>query len=508
MHPTVTASICLAIFGVLATHGSGQERDGQARDGNTLDGRALAVDSISDRDPMRRIAAIDAAPSILDDTLLSNIATPIHSGVDDYPSKLLLADNRRAPVDDGLVELGPVPPSAVPSGSVQPAAAWSEQRNFQIVPYGSFWANMLYATERTNPGPFTLFVPSAGVQGEDAFTIDARRSRFGLNVTGPDVPVVGGLSSGGRVEVDFLGEFVNENQAQARIRHVYLELQNEQHRFLVGQTWDVISPLNPRTLNFSVGWLGGNIGFRRAQFRYERHGELSESTAWSLASSLNQEITPDFPTDPGIVRESGNYPVVELRLGVTRELADRERPLELGVSAHIGETGFDFLRPGPPPLLLPPLDDARFETWSYNVDIAIPVTERLHLQGEFFQGKNLSPFLGGIGQGVCPCTRSAIGSLGGWADAQYTWNDWLTTAVGYGVDDPRDDDFLLGRTSNQFLFTNALLHLTDALTTGVECTFWRTLYQDQRAGQVAPSELIETEPGESVTIDWMVRYDF
>jgi hypothetical protein len=385
---------------------------------------------------------------------------------------------------------------------------WKPRDGFRVEPYGSLWANMLYATQRTRPGPFTLFVPSAGDQGEDAFIVDARRSRFGLNIDGPPVPLAGGLESGGRVEVDFLGEFVTENQAQARIRHVYLELQNDQHRILVGQTWDVISPLMPRTLNFSVGWFGGNIGFRRAQFRYERHGEWSDTLDWALQSSLNQEITPDFPTDPGIVRESGNYPVVELRLALARALPDRTLPFTIGLSGHIGETGFDFLRSGPPPLELPPEDDARFETWSYNVDIAVPVTDRLNLQGEFFHGENLSPFLGGIGQGVCPCTRTAIQSIGGWVDAEYRWNDWLVTHLGYGVDDPRDEDSLLGRTSNQFLFTNVVVHVTEALSTGIEATYWRTIYQDKRAGQIDPALLLETEPGESVTIDWMVRYDF
>ncbi len=382
------------------------------------------------------------------------------------------------------------------------------KKGFRIVPYGSFWTNMAYATQRTAPGSFTLFVLSEEAQGEDAFSTDARRSRFGLDVFGPEIPIDGGLKSGGRVEIDFLGEFVNENQGQARLRHAYWEAKNDWHRFLVGQTWDVISPLYPRTVNFSVGWLGGNIGFRRAQFRYERFGGDPDGVAWTLQTSLNQDITPDFPSDPGVVRESSDYPVIEGRAALTWNKQAGPRATTLGVSGHIGETGFDFRNVGPPPLNLPPLDDARYRTWSYNFDLAIPVGQRAHLQAEFFHGRNLSPFLGGIGQGVCACTRTSIGSIGGWADLQYEWTDRLNTHVGYGVDDPANEDFQIGRNYNQFIFANVVFAITDALSTGLEVTYWRTSYQDTRIGLIPDDDLGPITPGKAVVIDWMFKYDF
>ena len=80
---------------------------------------------------------------------------------------------------------------------------------FTIAPYGAFWADMIYATQRTNPGAFTLFVFSEDDQGESALTIDARRTRLGADISGPDF---GGGSTGGRVEIDFHGDFVTENR--------------------------------------------------------------------------------------------------------------------------------------------------------------------------------------------------------------------------------------------------------------------------------------------------------
>ena len=72
---------------------------------------------------------------------------------------------------------------------------------FRVVPYGSLWANMAYATQRTASNSFTLYVFSEEQQGEDAFHTDARRSRFGLDVFGADIPIDGRLKSGGRVVV-------------------------------------------------------------------------------------------------------------------------------------------------------------------------------------------------------------------------------------------------------------------------------------------------------------------
>jgi hypothetical protein len=65
-----------------------------------------------------------------------------------------------------------------PKSSLLGELAW-QKGGLRIVPYGAFWADMVYASERTNPGEYTLFVFSRQQHGEDAFTIDARRTRLG-----------------------------------------------------------------------------------------------------------------------------------------------------------------------------------------------------------------------------------------------------------------------------------------------------------------------------------------
>jgi len=388
--------------------------------------------------------------------------------------------------------------------------AWTKG-DFKIVPCGAFWADMIYATDRNNPGAYTLYIPSRDEQGEDSLTIDERRSRFGLDVTGPRIPFFNCAESGGRVEIDFHGSFFStENRASILLRHAYWEVKNENFKALVGQTWDLISPLYPGTLNYSVGWDGGNMGYRRPQFRYDRYYGAHNRLGWQWALALTPSIADDLPGDPNDRRESVDWPVIQGRVGCTlRDAYGRRGPITLGVSGHIGQTGFDFLDdspPGRPGGVLPAADDQRFNTWSFNIDARIPITARLGVEGEFFTGANLGPYLGGIGQGVCPCLRVPIRSTGGWVDVWYDWTPRWHSYAGMGIDDPRDDDSLVGRVYNHFIFANLVFDVTKNLNTGIEVTSWKTLYHDTRVGVDLPP--VPTAPGESVTIDWMVKYAF
>ena len=372
--------------------------------------------------------------------------------------------------------------------------------DFRIVPYGALWADMIYATERTTPGSYTIYVPSREVEGENAFIIDARRSRFGLNIDGPRIPFFHNAKSSANVEIDFQSPLTDatENKPTVQLRHAWWDVKNDDYRILIGQYWDVISPLYTDTLNYSVGWVGGNIGYRRTQFRFERYFYPDPRVMLTTQFALAQNIVTDFATTPGVKRESGGWPIIQGRAAAT--LGDRKygRPVEFGLSGHIGETGFDFLAAAPPER-----DDQRFRTWSANVDMRVPLTDRLSVKGELFMGENLSAFVGGIGQGICPGYRSTVRSRGGWFDMTYKLTDRWRVVAGYGLDDPIDRDIEYGRTYNNIILANTSYDITKSLVTGFEITSWRTLYQDLRDDPPGP-----TAPGESIVYQWMFKYGF
>lgn len=370
------------------------------------------------------------------------------------------------------------------------ALVWTKG-DYRIVPYGSLWGSASYDTARTSPGAYTLFVPSSDVEGEDAFVIDTRRTRLGLDVTGPQIGYFGCANSRGRVEIDFHGAFVVENKPGVLLRHAYAEVYDDSYRLLAGQYWDLISPLYPHTVSYSVGWGGGNIGYRRMQIRYERYLNLSDVLRITPAISVNQNIVSDFSSAAGIQPEATDWPILEGRLGCTLgPRADGCDPITFGVSGHVGEQGFDFTAASPPVA-----DDLRVRTWSLNADVRVPITDRLGVQGEFFTGANLSTFLGGIIQGVDPVRREAIHSTGGWFEVWYDWTDRLHSHAGYSLDDPRNANVTNGRIYNHFYFINAIFDVTKQMKLGAEVTAWRTHWT-------------ANSPGDAVRMEFSGQYNF
>ena len=136
---------------------------------------------------------------------------------------------------------------------------------------------------------------------------------------------------GGKVEVDFQNSVLStENKPTIMLRHAYLEAKDDDFRLLVGQTWDVISPLNPDMLLYSVGWDGGNIGYRRAQFRGERFLKFSDVSL----------VTVQVFDQPGRVSRRHHR-----RYGRAVELADRRRASRLDRRTARPRVSADHRRP-------------------------------------------------------------------------------------------------------------------------------------------------------------------
>ena len=204
--------------------------------------------------------------------------------------------------------------------------AWTKG-DFTIVPYGQLWGSMMYGSSRWAPGQFILYVPSAdGLLGEGRGQF---RNRHAENPAGHeyyrprDSYVRGFTKSGVQVEVDFMGLAGNvvggsviptgENFAGLLMRHAFAEIKTDDWRLLAGQTWDVISPLNPGMLTYAVGWAGGNIGFRRMQIRGERYWHFGDSCLVTVQGAMMQDVVADLPA----FAENSNWPVLEGRLALS-----------------------------------------------------------------------------------------------------------------------------------------------------------------------------------------------
>lgn len=439
----------------------------------------------------------------------SPVPAAVPAGNEEWGARLarLEADNRRMQTDNQRMETELLalqgqtaqPPLTAGDEDVTMPQVQSEVRklmwskgDYRVVPYGILWGNSVYSTQRTNVGTTTFFVESPTKQNDDEFIADGRNTRLGLDVLGPRVPLLGCAQSGGKVEIDFQGNFTGtENKGGLLLRHAYAEVKNDDFRLLAGQTWDVISPLNPGTLMYSVGWDAGNIGYRRAQVRAERFLAVSDTELLTLQSSVNQNCFPD-----GIANATGKaapWPIIEGRAGWTfgERTGPDALPTTVGVSGHVGQTEFNYNTAAIT------LNNQQRCTWSFNADLRIPITQRFGVQGEFFTGQDLSPFYGGIGQGIDPTTLEAIRSTGGWGELWCDWTPCFHSRVGYMLDDPNNNDLHTAgeRSYNQVFYGNVSCDLTKQFLVGLEVSSWKTQY-------------ITWAPGDSVRCEFVVKYGF
>ncbi|MBN2024457.1 MAG: hypothetical protein JW809_16880 [Pirellulales bacterium] len=363
--------------------------------------------------------------------------------------------------------------------------AWTKG-DLTVVPYGYLWGNMNYFSERTAAigRSYPTYVYSPDTHGEDVFMVDGRSTRFGVDVGGPKLWPFCCAKSGGKVEFDFQGDPSDtENRGGVLLRHAYVEVKNDDYRLLFGQTWDVISPLYPTTTMYAVYWNWGNIGYRRAQLRWERYLPYSSTELMTLQLSANHSCVSDNIAT--IRREPSDWPVMEGRVAWT--LGPRglgAKPVVIGFSGHIGEQGYDMVDLS--------ADDVRRRTWSFNADFDVPITKRFGVRGEFQTGENLSTFLGGIAQGIDPATLTTIRTTGGWVETYYFWRPDLHTHAAFGIDDPVNQDLHAAhsRTYNQFYYANLLYDVTKQFCLGAEVGSLRTMYNDQRTGDAFRLELM------------------
>ncbi len=349
---------------------------------------------------------------------------------------------------------------------------WS---NLDVQFYGFLKLDAAYDSSRTTNGNFAQWVDSGYYNNNDEqFNMTANETRLGFNITGPKN---NGLITSGKVEVDFYGTGAAENKAGIMMRHAYLKLDwpDEKFSIIAGQTSDVISPLFPATLNYSVGWWVGNIGYRRPQIRLTKEYNLDNDVDLKLEGAVSRTIgrynyDPDvtWDTDSG---EDAGFPTLQGRISVATPIYE-DKLTTIGLSGHKGSEEYDIHENG---------TDTRFKSWSLNLDMTQPVCEKLSVKGELFTGKNLDSYNGGIGQGVTLTgvnIYNEVRSTGGWiAAAIGPWSD-IAYNVGLSMEDVNrgtvdTDDRILNRT----IFGNMIYSLNKQADVGFELSHWRTEYK-------------------------------
>jgi hypothetical protein len=335
--------------------------------------------------------------------------------------------------------------------------------------YGFVRMDLIADSSRPDSLQSPLFIqPTDTVTtGRRAFTLHSRLTRVGVNYQGPRV---GDAPVSGTLEFDFQNGG-RESRAVPRIRHGFFQLSWRRVSLLVGQTWDVISPLYPAVNADTMMWNAGNLGDRRPQIRVS-YGALSETTVGLMfvaAIGLTGAVTgQDLDRDGLLDGEESGVPNFQLRV------ARKARSTVVGLSAHIGREQFEDAAG---------TSTSRLPSYSVNVDYSFSPRPVLTVKGELWVGKNLSDFRGAVGQGVEPISRRTIRSSGGWAELLLAPRESIRFGGGYSRDDPKDADLgPFGRSSNRAWYTVSQLIVGQGVTLGIDYVDWLTTYADTSRG--------------------------
>jgi len=368
--------------------------------------------------------------------------------------------------------------------------------------YGRLELNSAYEDGITK-GLWSADAPSnSNRDAQGRTTLSVARTRLGFNLEGPSKEGEPGLK--GKFEADFAGaggkgtEFNNFNGSSGfRIRQSWgsVTFKDIGLTLLFGQTDDVITPLDPPSVNPSSLNGAGNLGNRRPQIRATQVvGPIDIAVA----------VTHDRVIDNSAikVKESENppsSPAVQGRLGlkVPATWAGEKANLAVGVGGLYGKNeaanADDENRNPRGPV-----------TYSYNADLSAPLMEILTLTGEFFMGQNLSKYGdGSLGQSLLADGRRGVKSLGWWGALALKLPANLSAASGAGTESLDDDERLAGKIkSNMFIFGNLAYNFTPAAKVTFEYLNLATSYTDKEGKED------DKDKGHLNRFELNFRYDF
>jgi hypothetical protein len=387
--------------------------------------------------------------------------------------KTLVRQTTPAQAPAAAVAVTPAAQAAKPEPRSPLSVTLGSEVKAQLYGFARFDAS--YDTGKINPGNIAVWVRPEGLNNNDGeWNLTAGATRLGINLSGPDSE---NLKLSGNIELDFLGGGT-ENNLNPRLRHGYLKAYWPASDFsiLAGQTWDVISSQIPFTDDPAIMWAAGNIGSRHPQLRITKgfsvgeKGRIELATAASRTIGESNNLAETWNTDPG---KDADMPTLQGRIAFSSPLLVDNQPATIALSGHYGQEEWDRDKTG---------NHETIDSWSCNVEIAMPLSEKFTLAGEYFTGSNLDDYWGGIGQGVnnsMPGDVKEIRSQGGWAALRYTVNPSASFSLGAGIDDPDDNDLATGgRSRNQSLFANVINRITPNFILGVQLSQWRTEYKN------------------------------
>jgi hypothetical protein len=325
-------------------------------------------------------------------------------------------------------------------------------------------------------GDWLLYANKGGTpqSRQNIFTMNARQSRLGLKIGGPQVGTKGKINA--LFEVDFAGGFPNSataaRQPNLRLRNAWVELNYPKWEARFGQDWGLISGPFPKSSSFTVLGCAGNLWMNYPQASFtlkENPMKFAISINRPMAGDLKYDENASGDLDPVDNGERTAMPWLMSRAWFTAG------KLTTSVSSHYGTKKINDLS----------AHSHTVKSYSANADVVFKIGH-VSLTTRGFYGENLNSFLGGINQGYTTDSSSvkSITAAGGWGQVMYDFSDSWAATFGAGIDDPKNSDLTNGmRARNQVIYSNVAYKIQKAVEFVFETDYLKTYFVKARSGE-------------------------
>lgn len=377
--------------------------------------------------------------------------------------ELLQEIRSRLPAEEVSAAAAPAGPAGKSGASEEKYPAKVQLGNSSLGFYGFVRLDAIYDDSRSSAIQTPTFILSEDSSlgtgdSEASFNFHPRLTRFGMNFDGPEIGERG-VKLSGKIEIDFQNGG-RESRSIIRMRHAYMNLDWGKTSLLIGQTWDLFSPLYPTVNSDTLMWNAGNLGDRRPQVRFQAKSNkgLTFAAGVGLTGAIDsQDLDGDGVRDG----DDAEIPHVQARLGYAGE------SFSVGLSGHTGREEVRSAVAG----------ETSFDTSSVSLDFQ-GTAGLATVKGEIWTGENLSDFRGGIGQGINTATGQEIESSGGWLELGLELSELYSLYVGYSIDDPTDDDILPGgRIKNDAWYLVNRFRVGRPFMVGFDYLYWTTEFK-------------------------------
>ena len=269
-----------------------------------------------------------------------------------------------------------------------------------------------------------------------AFGGTLRQSQIRLQAFGPDVA---GARTSADVNLDFGGGFPDAPNGAwmglVRMRTATVRLDWTNTSIVGGQDRLFFAPLAPTslaTLAIPALSYAGNLWGWTPQVRIEHRVVLSDDSTLSFQGGILDSLTGDTPPEyfdryPSWGEQSGQ-PGYAARVSWSHRMFGQD--FTVGAGGYYGRQDWGFSR--------------NVDGWAATTDLALPLGKRFEFTGEFYRGRAVAGFGGGIGQSVLlngsfinPATTfRGLDSMGGWAQLKFKLKSNFEINGALGVDNP------------------------------------------------------------------------